>query len=361
MALRRVAVYVSSHGFGHAVRVSEVITKLLERVPQARVHVRSTAPRWLFADGDGRLAVEPVSTDVGMVQPHGLSIDFEATIAALDRLEARWDRLVRDETAWLEGIRAEVVLGDIPPLAFEAAERAGVPGLALGNFSWDWIYGRCAGGDRRFLRHAERAAACYRRARRLLRLPFHAEMPAFRSTMDIPLIARRSALPHDEARRRLGLPLGRPLVLLSFGGLGFTGIDVSGLGELSEIVFVATESFADAPANLVCLERTGLDYTLLLRACDAVVTKPGYGIVAASLVNGVRVLYTIRDDFPETPILVRALEEHATAQVVPLADLAQGAIGRPLEALLARPVVESGLAADGAERAAELLAREIGL
>jgi len=98
----------------------------------------------------------------------------------------------------------------------------------------------------------------------------------------------------------------------------------------------------------------------LLRACDAVVTKPGYGIVAASLVNGVRVLYTTRDDFPETPILVRALEEHATAQVVPLADLAQGAIGGPLEALLARPVVESGLAADGAEHAAEMLAREIG-
>jgi UDP:flavonoid glycosyltransferase YjiC (YdhE family) len=185
-------------------------------------------------------------------------------------------------------------------------------------------------------------------------------MPAFRSTTDIPLIARRSALSREEARRRLGLPLERPLVLLSFGGLGFTGIDVSGLAELSEIEFVATESFADPPANLVCLERPELDYTLLLRACDAVVTKPGYGIVAASLVNGVRVLYTTRDDFPETPILVRALEEHATAQVVPLADLAQGALGGPLEALLARPVVESGLAADGAQRAAEMLAREIG-
>jgi len=48
-----------------------------------------------------------------------------------------------------------------------------------------------------------------------------------------------------------------------------------GLGQQHR-EFVATEPFADPPANLVCLERTELDYTLLLRACDVVVTKPGF-------------------------------------------------------------------------------------
>ncbi|HUE38817.1 MAG TPA: hypothetical protein VMR29_04895 [Candidatus Binatia bacterium] len=356
---RSIAVYVSSHGFGHAVRVSEVVGELLQRAPDSRVHVRSTSPRWLFRNRADRLSINPVSTDVGMVQPHGLSIDFAATLDALDARELHWKDAVRTEAAWLREIRARLVLGDIPPLAFDAAERAGVPSVALGNFSWDWIYGCYVGRDRRFVRHAERAAACYRKAQQLLRLPLHADMPAFRSTTDIALIARRCPVSREEARGCLRLPRGRPLVLLSFGGLGFTGIDLSALGALDDVQFLATDPFVDPPANVLCLEREQLDYPLLLRACDAVVTKPGYGIVAASIVNGVRVLYTTRDDFPETPILVRALEAHATAQVVQQDDLARGALGPALAALLARPVGETALAADGAARAAEILAAEL--
>jgi hypothetical protein len=355
-----IAVYVSSHGFGHAVRVSEVLASLLERSPTCRIHVRTTAPEWLFPPLGDRLTIEASRTDVGLVQRDALAIDFAATVEALDALETTWEPRVDEEAAWLGAIGASLVLVDIPPLGVAAAERAGVQAIALGNFSWDWIYGACVTRDRGFARHAERAAACYGRARLLLRLPFHAEMAAFPSVVDVPLIARRSPWPRAEARRRLGLADARPLVLLSFGGLGLERVDVSRLGEMPEIEFIATERFASAPPNLTCLTRTQLDYTTLLSACDAVVTKPGYGIVASSLVNGVRVLYATRDDFPETPILIRALEEHGTAEVVQAADLLRGEIRAPLERLLARPVVENELAADGATRVAELLARELG-
>ena len=356
-----IAVYVSSHGFGHAVRVSEVVASLLERSPTCRIHVRATAPQWLFPPSGTRLTIESSRTDVGLVQRDALAIDFAATMKELDALEASWERRLDEEAAWLRAIHASVVLIDIPPLGVAAADRAGVPAIALGNFSWDWIYGAYVARDRGFARHAERAAACYGQARLLLRLPFHADMAAFRSVVDIPLIARRSAWPRAEARRRLGLAAtARPLVLLSFGGLGLETIDVSRLGAMPEIEFIATERFANAPPNLTCLARTQLDYTMLLSACDAVITKPGYGIVAASLVNGVRVLYATRDDFPETPILVRALEEHGTAEVVHATDLLRGEIRGPLERLLARQVVATEFAADGATRVAELLARELG-
>jgi hypothetical protein len=343
------------------VRVREVVGAWLAREPRARVALRATAPAWLFPEADGRMTIDHVASDVGMVQPHGLAIDFGATLAALDRLEAGWDRRVAREAEWLRSIGADLVVGDVPPLAFAAAERARVPSVALANFSWDWIYGWYAQTDSRFAPHARRAAQCYETARLLLRVPLYADMPAFRDTQDIGLIARRCPLSRDEARRSLGLPDGRPIVLLSFGGLGFRGIDAAGLAELSQFLFVATEPFASSASNLVAVERRGLDYTALLRAADVVLTKPGYGIVAASLVNGVRVLYTTREDFPETPILVRALEEHATAALVARADLRRGAIRAPLEALLDRPLVASRLPADGAERAAQAIAREAGL
>jgi hypothetical protein len=359
MAPRSLAVYVSSHGFGHATRISEVVAGFLERVAECAVHVRTTAPPWLFPASEGRLRVHSVATDVGMVQPHGLTIDFAATIARLDELEARWDERLAAEAAWLDEVHAGLVLGDLPPLALAAAARAGLAGVGLANFSWDWIYGRYVERDPRFAVHAERAAACYAAARRLYRLPFHAPMPVFFSIVDVPLIARRCRLSRAEARDRLGLPAAGPLVLLSFGGLGPPAIEVSRFADLSRVSFVATEAYAHAPPNLIYLERARLDYAMLLRASDVVVTKPGWGILAASLVNAVRVLYTTREDFPETPVLVDALRAHATAEPIAIEDLVRGEIRDRLEALLARPVAETELAADGAARVAELLAEDI--
>jgi UDP:flavonoid glycosyltransferase YjiC (YdhE family) len=175
----------------------------------------------------------------------------------------------------------------------------------------------------------------------------------------VPLIARRSPLSRSQARRRLGLPEGRPAALLSFGGIGFTGFDAAGLARSAEILFVTTEPVERAPANLLHLERAGLDYTTLLRACDVVVTKPGYGITAASLVNGVRVLYTSRGDFPEYPILVAALESHGTARFVDPERLRRGVLGADLYALLARPVADSSLESHGDEVVARMILEQL--
>ena len=356
-----IAVYVSNHGFGHAVRVAEVVTRLVRFDPAVRVHLRAAAPQWLFPRAEGRVLLHRAASDVGIVQPHGLAIDLEATLKSLAELERRFELRVAEEAAWLAEARVALVLGDIPPLAFAAADHAGVAAIALGNFDWEWVYRSYATNDRRFAPHAERAGACYVKARYALRLPFHADMNVFRSIIDVPLVAQRSECTRAEARKRLGLPAQRPVVLLSFGGLGFTAMCVERFAEMPEILFLATEAFRNPPANLVQLDRPDLDYTLLLRACDAVVTKPGYGIVAASLANAVRVLYTTRGEFPETPILLRALEEHATAQFVALDDLERGEIRAPLESLLGRAVGETRLAVDGAQRAAEILCRELDL
>jgi hypothetical protein len=359
MTTRSLAVYVSSHGFGHATRVAEVVAQFLERVPDCTVHLRTTAPRWLFPTSQGRLRLHPVATDLGMAQPHGLAIDFAATIARLDELEAHWDERLAAEAGWLHEVGARLVLGDVPPLAFAAAARAGVTSVALANFSWDWIYGAYETRNPRFAVHARRAAACYITARRLYRLPFHAPAPAFPALVDVPLIARRCPLSRREARRRLGLSSAGPLVLLSFGGFGFPAIDVSRFAEMPSVRFVTTDACPRAPSNLTFIDRPALDYATLLRASDVVLTKPGWGILAASLVNGVRVLYATRDDFPETPILVRALEAHATAAPVAPEQVARGEIRAALEELLARPVTETALAATGASRVAELLSEDM--
>ena len=356
---RSVAVYVSGHGFGHATRVAAVLDRWLALDPDLVVHVRTTSPAWLFPAVAGRLFVHQAVTDVGLVQSDCLSIDFAATLARLDALEAEWAARVAAEAAWLNEVAADLVLGDVPPLAFAAAERAALPSIALANFSWDWIYAHYTDRDPRFAVHARRAADCYGKARVLLRLPFHAEMAAFRASVDLGIVTRRSTIAPREARRRLGLPLERPLALVSFGGIGFPGLEIERLGDMTDISFVTTDSPARLPANVLRLDPLGVDYTMLIVASDVVITKPGYGIVAACLAHGVRLLCAWREEFPEAPVLVRALEQHGTAAFVSAEDLRRALFHDELQALLARPVAPAQLPADGAEQAARRLDQEL--
>ena len=75
----------------------------------------------------------------------------------------------------------------------------------------------------------------------------------------------------------------------------------------------------------------------VVAAMDAVITKPGYGIVADCLAHGTPMVYTDRGGFPEYEILVAEIERCLTAAYLPLADLYAGRWAATLERLDARP------------------------
>ena len=356
-----IAVYVSGHGFGHSTRTAEVLRALRERAPDLPITVSTSAPSFLF---EGVVAppleVRRVECDVGLVQKDALVIDEPGTAARWREFAAGWDNLVATEAEWLRSSGARLVLGDIPPLAFAAAAAAGVPSVALGNFSWDWIYEH-VGGREPVLREA--ASLCrdaYGRAQLLLRLPFAGDLGAFPRIEDVPLVARRPRLSKEEARDRLGFD-GEPTVLLSFGGPGLPGIDLEAYGALGGYRFVLTGASGDGPPppNLHRLagddlDAAGLEYTDLVGAADVVVTKPGYGIVTDCIGAGTRMVYTDRGDFPEYPILTREMIRYFPAVYATNEQIRNARIGPALESVRAQPVPETPQI-DGAEVVAEHL------
>ena len=177
-------------------------------------------------------------------------------MAALRRRDAT--ALVAEEVRWLRASGARLVLADIPPVAFEAAHAAGVPSLALGNFSWDWIWSHHAEREPALAEAAAKAAAAYGHAERLLRLPFACETRAFRVVEDIPLVVRRPGASKAEARACLGLD-ARPCVLLSFGGVGVPGLRLETLAALDDYQFLLTgESGSGRAPNARRIERSDL-------------------------------------------------------------------------------------------------------
>ncbi len=218
----QIVFYVSGHGFGHASRDIELIRAMCARRTDARIVVRTAAPERLFAPIAGaQVDVQPVDADTGLVQIDSLQIDEEESARQAARFHADFDRRVAEEAELVDRVKADVVVGDIPPLAFASAARAGVPSVAVGNFTWDWIYSVYPAFDRLAPGVIPAIRQAYASATLALRLPLHGGFePMAAVTRDIPFIARRSTRDAADTRRALGLTGDRPAVLPSFGAYG---------------------------------------------------------------------------------------------------------------------------------------------
>jgi hypothetical protein len=354
-------VYVSSHGFGHAVRTGALLEALRERAgDRLEIHVRSQAPAFLFRRRDPGCHYSAAWLDAGVVQPNGLDIDHVATRAAHLALLAQWDTTLEREARFIRETGAGLVVADVPPLAFAAAARAGVPAVAVANFGWDWVLAPWADEDEALAPVMTRYAEAYALADCLFRLPLHGDFPAFSDVRDVPLLVHRARRPRTETRARLGLAEGnrRSLVLVSFGGLGSGPLKNAHWDDLEGYCFVAdTEPPPGFPAAWTRVrDSDGLAHEELVHASDIVLGKPGYGTCAEVLAHGCRFLHLPRLGFREVPVLEAGLTGHPARQM-PRSDFYAGRWRAHLDALMTLPEA-SPLPANGADHIADsLLAR----
>ncbi len=336
-----VAFYISGHGLGHATRDIETLHALLARAPDARIVVRTSAPAWIFdRTAPPGIDLQPAVVDAGVVELDDVTVDEAATVREAQRFYATFERRVDDEARVLTALRPDVVVGDIPPLAFAAAARAGVRSLALGNFTWDWIYAGYDAMHRDAPDVLPAIRGAYGMATRALRLPFHGGFDAMRSvTVDVPLIARTSTADRADTRRRLGIPDDRPAIVASFDRFGL---------DLPRDALARADRFTLVDSSFAALDAHRLQYKDLIAAADIVVSKPGYGIASECASNGTALLYTLRTGFREYGLLVDEMPRVLRCRFLPPDDLAAGRWQPAIDALLRQPPPAARPRADGA-------------
>ena len=340
------AAYLSGHGYGHMVRLCEVLRRVRELAPELPMEVAGVVPEALVRGEVGDpLEFRSESFDVGLVQLDALEVDEAATLERCRAFEMAWDEQADREAARLRARGARLVLADIPALPFDAAARAQVPAVGLANFSWSWIYTHLSARIPGLEESARRAASAYRNAELLLELPFAGDLSEFPRRERVGLVARRVLVGRAEARRRLGLPSG-PVALLSFGGLGLLGLRAETLEPDPDVHYLLPGQLSEE--RLRALE---LRYPDVVAAVDVVVTKPGYGIVTDAIAGGTRMVYTERGDFPEYPILVREMSAYLACVHLPSRELRAGRLRAAVHHVLSLPMPERP-DLDGAGRAA---------
>ncbi len=278
------AIVASAHGYGHATRDVALADALAGR--GHRVTLFTATPAQVLGH---QYPLVTWRADVGLVQPDSLREDLDATRTALESCGSN---------AAIDALAAALspfdgVIADIAPTALEAARRAGVPAVAMGNFDWAWIYRHYpALSD-----YAERFAA-WQAPHPAVQLRPGPDLLGFRRVSEGGLLARRCA------PRRAPVPARRH-VLVGFGGFGLEHLDVL-LPQLPDVAWIFAPPMG-RPPRADCHFIGDIPYSALLAGADAVLTKPGYGMVAEAAVAGVPLLWFDRGKFPEAPILESAM------------------------------------------------------
>jgi len=274
---------------------------------------------------------------------------------------------------------------DIPSFPLRAAAEAGIPGVAISNFTWHDIYSEYVetDDDRALL---DEMAAEYRCATEALIPPMSVSTieGLFGKSRSIPMICRRGKnvrtgledyLENYAVAHSLGSgPLrpqswgnqtnldiagsgvaGSKRLALMYIGLWGLDIDWNRIEALSDWTFITFEDLPTRASNVVTLARDDWSFADVAASVDVVVSKPGYGTISECVANGVPFVYIPRKDFAEYSALHAGLNRWGGGVVISAEDFAMGNWGPSLTQAVASTPDQGVYAVDGAGVAAGIL------
>ncbi|MDR3569939.1 MAG: hypothetical protein P4L43_18105 [Syntrophobacteraceae bacterium] len=345
-----IAYYITPHGFGHAVRSLEVLRVLADLAPGIEPIIVSDIPDALVEQNLGSLPrIRRLRLDVGLYQHDSIRFDLEKSLDLLSRLNAESEQIIAREVEFIRREGIKVVISDIAWLPFEAAYRCGIPSIGIGNFTWDWIYDVYAAKDPRWAPIISTIRRGYQKCSLFLRLPMHGDCSACPRVEDVPLVARKAKKSRSLVRSILGLTSTDKVILVSFVSLDLKESAVGNLENMDGIVLLYKSPMKFDVAGAICLDGAPVSFADVVGASDAVLTKPGYGIVSDCLAQGTPIIYTERGQLSEYDVLVETINRELTSVFIDSKNFRAGNWAPSIAQILAMERRAPDLRIDGAD------------
>ena len=346
--------YITGHGFGHAIRATQVIRALPPDLP---LMIKTTAPERLFREELKGRAFEYVVAeyDCGCRQSDSVTVLRRETLTRYAEITRRNAERLPEEIAFLREHDVRCVASDVPPFPLYAAREAGIPSVAIANFTWHDIYSEYVetNEDAALLRQmASEYAAATVACITPLGVPTVGDV--FPNRESVPLVARRGTPMRGVLRKALDIPSGKHLVLLYLGNWGLD-IDWTALEQWTDWVFLLDRPLPQAVSNVRAFDARQWPYADVAASVDAVVSKAGYGTLTECIANSVPLIYLPRYGFAEHEALVLGMKKWGGGVEISEADFFAGGWGNTLQSGLAARPDPTVYAINGAEVIAQKL------
>lgn len=350
---------VSGHGFGHLAQVSPLINALVEADATLKITLQSDLPaafvrrrltrfdhwhRWI--------------PDTGMVMHNALDVDAGASLVAYRRMAGNQTELLERQMRLLESAQPDLLIADVPHLPLLAAQRLGIPNVAVCSLNWaDILEAYCdsmqgAGDVIGGLREIYAAADLFIRPAPALPMDW---LP---NGVDVGPIIQGGASRREALVEALGVDPEVHLVMINLGGIT-TPLDVGSWSVPDGQCWICPADWAAANGDLVDYQGLVLPFSEVLASVDVLVTKPGYGMFTEAALHGTPVLTVERGDWPEEPVFDAWMRQRLNYRVLPRKRFDRGDFAGEVAAL-ARLGRRQPTPATGIDEALGLLAPWLG-
>lgn len=352
--------YVSAHGFGHWAQTAPVLKILQQSRPDIRLVLRSTLSEEVISSFDGiDFEYMRAPVDVGMKQKDALNEDIQATAKAVKHFHADWQQKVSKEAAMLKDVKAELVLSNISPLAFAAANRAGIFSIGMGCLDWHEIYKDFLDEKISCMQEIREA---YERCDILLKLPLGMPTPLFENQININPVKSKSRFGRDKVRRRIDIPKGAKVALVLFGGVSMPEFEIRALRDIGDWIFLFPQSRlpgTSLPDNVRGFSEAQCSIIDAIASASVVVGKPGYGLLAEVWAARRPFVFVPREDFSEYHYQRNWLLQYAPASELQRQEFFSGEWRNALEDAVSSPRTYPEFPANGAVETAKLISDHV--
>ncbi|WCT56413.1 glycosyltransferase [Paenibacillus kyungheensis] len=287
--------YISDYGYGHATRSIAIIRTILERHQDAPIRLIVNCGKALpflidslqsqmmpAISQDHHIEFRSIFSDTGYVLHNdSIAADIQGLRQQYNLDMSLFEERITQEQQFLENVQAQLVISDISPIPFVAAQRTGVESLGISNFTWYTAYQDML--DKSDLNQLREA---YAQMDHFISLAGCAEPQWGRKCrIDTGFFCRQPDLQEVERIRTALDPTGKRKII--FFGLG-RSIQVDHwstmeLWDSEDCVFIVSSNMDIDHPNVVQIPDQYTESQNYVAAANLVITKPGWGTVCEAI------------------------------------------------------------------------------
>jgi UDP:flavonoid glycosyltransferase YjiC (YdhE family) len=356
---RRIAFFISPHGFGHAARAASVMEAMAEIESPILFDIFTTVPAWFFKHSNTfDFRYHSLLTDIGLIQMNPFQEDLPATVQHLKNFLPFDQAQIAPLAEKIRHMQSELVMCDIAPMGILIAGQADVPSVLVENFTWDWIYqGFEEAGLHEFNQYLQSifSKATYHIQTQPICNPAAVDFSAAPAS-------RKIQTPSGEARQKLGLTESCKVIMITAGGVpkNYGFIEKLKNQTATHFIIPGASNSVDIQDNLILLpENSEFFHPDLINASDAVIGKVGYSTIAEVYQAGIPFGYTARAQYRESEALVNFIENKINGFSIGQSEFNNGDWIHRIADLLALPRVQRDTS-NGADQIAGFIANLLG-
>ncbi|WP_074432813.1 glycosyltransferase [Neobacillus jeddahensis] len=295
--MKTISYYISDYGYGHAARSIAVIRELLN-VPEVNIIICHSFALPFIQESlvSERVRFRNIKTDLGyFLEKDSIHPDKARLLAEYQAFVGNWEERIQEESDFFRLNQVDLVVSDISPLPFEAAESLGIPSVGVSNFTWYTAYHELID---------DHELQTFRQAYQ--QMTYFFSLAGSREIWQVPtkqygFFSRDIDAEEVQRIRKMADPKGNKKVI--FLGLGMK-IDVDTLNQLPiwqspDCVFLVSSNVHVDRSNVFQIPEDYIESQHYLAAADLVISKAGWGMIGEAINANVPLLILDRPSMKE--------------------------------------------------------------